>query len=642
MGNQIGAGVVVGLFVFLLVGGATAGVKDLGNGFVDYGVAAPISNHRGTAAMVDGEGRNVLGSFLMDHRGGYELLLIDAETGKSAEFPMPFFKEGMEFDAPYASLLSSTGKFYTHFRDHFVEFDPKKRAFTFSRETTPQMAMGMTEDDRGVIWSVTYPQSGVVSFDPKTREFRDYGQVYKQNWQQYPRYVAVDDQGWVYFGLGNTASQIVAMDPKSGKATPMLEEGERTKGLAYVYRDMDGKVYGRPMGDEKAAWHEFYKGEGKKLESHATTNAKVVKTGSQIFFEARWPDGSVAKDFDLVNRKLKVIGAGSKKEKEVSFTYASEGAIVMGVAAAGNGMIAGGTTFPMRCFWLDPKSGEMSDRAAYGQWNTVTRLGDHYFVGGYPGGFLLDWQPGKPWVSTEKAKGIKSNPAFYRDCDPILHRPTCLLPTADGKTVILAGTPEYGYTGGGLLFWDREKGKGELIDDQKLVPDQSTQSLLEIGDGKLFGGTTTTPGTGGEKKAKEAELYVMDFATRKIEWRKAVLPGVQDYTQLCNAPGGLLYGVADRKTFFVFDPAKKEVVHQRDVEKEFGQTSSQQGPRIFIQGDGGKMYLLFLKGIVEIEPGTHALKKIANAPVTIDSGGDYWEGKIWFVSGSHVCSHAVK
>jgi len=32
------------------------------------------------------------------------------------------------------------------------------------------MAMGMTEDDRGVIWSVSYPNNGVVSFDPAQRK----------------------------------------------------------------------------------------------------------------------------------------------------------------------------------------------------------------------------------------------------------------------------------------------------------------------------------------------------------------------------------------------------------------------------------------------------------------------------------------
>src|SRR4051812_14568349 len=182
---------------------AAAGSTDLGHGFTDYGVAAPISNHRGTVATVDADGRNVVLQWLMDHRGGYELLLLDATTGKAEEFEMPF--KLSQFDAPYASILSGGNKFYTHLDSHFVEFDPVKRAFTFCHETAPQMAMGMTEDDNGVIWSVTYPQSGVVSFNPKTKEFKDYGQVYKQNWPQYQSYVAADDAGFIYFGIGRTA-----------------------------------------------------------------------------------------------------------------------------------------------------------------------------------------------------------------------------------------------------------------------------------------------------------------------------------------------------------------------------------------------------------------------------------------------------
>ncbi len=70
------------------------------------------------------------------------------------------------------------------------------------------MAMSMTEDDNGIIWSVTYPNSGVVSFNPKTRKLKDYGSVYQQNWAQYPRSVAVDDASWVYFGIGSTKNQI--------------------------------------------------------------------------------------------------------------------------------------------------------------------------------------------------------------------------------------------------------------------------------------------------------------------------------------------------------------------------------------------------------------------------------------------------
>ena len=102
----------------------SAAAKDLGDGFRDYGVAVPISNHRGAVATVDGDGRDVVLLWLMDHRGGYELLMVDAETGKTQEFPLPFFEKIKTVDSPYACLLSSKNRFYTHFNSHFVEFDP--------------------------------------------------------------------------------------------------------------------------------------------------------------------------------------------------------------------------------------------------------------------------------------------------------------------------------------------------------------------------------------------------------------------------------------------------------------------------------------------------------------------------------------
>ena len=166
-----------------------ANSQDLGNGFRDHGVATPISNHRGTVATVDGEGRNVVLLWLYDHRGGYALLMIDVETGKADQFPMPYDQGG---DGPFASVLSSRNRFYSHFGSHFVEFDPVERAFTFHHRTVPQMAMSMTEDDAGRIWSGTYPNSAVACYDPETGAFRDYGSLYEQNWGQYPRAIAAD------------------------------------------------------------------------------------------------------------------------------------------------------------------------------------------------------------------------------------------------------------------------------------------------------------------------------------------------------------------------------------------------------------------------------------------------------------------
>jgi hypothetical protein len=628
----VGAGLMA-----LAVQRGFAATEDLGKGFFHHGVATPVSNHRGTVATVDGDNRDVVLVWLFDHRGGYALLMIDAETGKSEEFPMPFPPGG---DCPYASILSSRNKFYTHFNSHFVEFDPVKRAFTFFHETAPQMAMGMTEDDKGVIWSVTYPNSGVVSFDPATRAFKDYGHVHKENWAQYQRYVAADDAGWIYFGIGNTASQIIAFNPQSGEAKPMLPEAERIIGGGYVVRDMNGKVYGHSGSGAKDAWYEFHNGEGKKIAQPERIEKKPLITGSQALFHAEFPDGKRLKTCDLVDKVLVVENPKTGEAKKLHFDYTSEGAHIMGLAVAPNGTICGGTAFPMRFFSYNPETDEWTNRASYGQWNTVVRQGDRFFAGGYGGGFLLEWDPSRPWAPTEKGKQ-ECNPLFLTEGDPAIHRPHDLLAHPDGKTLVLAGTPAYGYTGGGLLFWDRETRTRTLIEHTEILPEHSTMSLVALPDGKLLGGTTTSPGTGGEKKAKQAELYIMDMATKRLEWHKAVFPGAQEYTDMCRAPNGLVYGVADRKRFFVFDPAKREVVHEENTEARFGPTTSQQGPRVFALTPDGKLYMLFVKGVARVDLATHGITMLAESPVPIGPGGDFLNGRIYFASGSHLYSYKV-
>lgn len=620
-------------------GSAAAGPKDLGNGFYDHGVAVPISNQRGAAATVDGQGRKALLVLLMDRRGGYSLLMQDIQTGKVEQFPVPFEPPGETVDSPYASILSSGNKFYTHFKHHLIEFDPVKRAFTYcSEKTSPWFAMGMTEDDGGKIWTVTYPQCGVISFDPKTRELRDYGEVHKQSWPQYASFVAADDAGWIYFALGHSASQIVALDPASGKTTTVLPESERKKGQAYVYRDQDGKVYGQALRGDEEGWIELHKGSARKIGKHDASRPKIYFKGMRAT-ESVFPDGTKV-NCDLISRRLTVIDPRTGEKKVLPFDYESEGAIIMGEAVAPDGTICGGAAFPMNFFSLNPKTGAMTNRPGFGQWNIVMAEGDKFYAGTYGGGNLLEWDPSKPWIETDP-KNPASNPAYLGTADPEIHRPSRLLAAAGGRTIIMGGTPAYGSTGGGLLFWDKKTRAVTVLGDKDVIPDQSTLSMVILPGGRMLAGTTTAPGTGGEKKAAEALLYVMDIAARRIIWKEVVLPGVQEYTDLQAGPGGLIYGIADRKLFFVFDPAKRTVLAEQDVEAELGHAAYHQGPRVFIKGPKGAVYALFSKGIARVNAKSNTLELVARSPVRIDTGGDYFNGRIYFSSGSHLLSYGI-
>ena len=624
----------LGIFLALLCFPLFAADKDLGGGFLDHGPATPVSTHRGMAATQDGAGRDVVLAWLYDHRGGYALLVLDAESGESEQITMPFPSGG---DGPFASILSRANKFYTHFGSHFCEFDPARRAFTFHHKSKPQMAMSMTEDDQGVIWSVTYPHSSLVSFDPRTRAFRDFGSLNKENWAQYPRSIAADDQGFIYFALGSTAGQVVLFDPRSARATPLWRPEERTHGYPTLSRDENGKVYALRSVAGKTHWFELYHGEARAIEPPKRLRPRPIIAGSQSLGHTTFPSGKRLSEFDLAERRYSVVDPKTKKTMQRAFDYASEGAHAMGVIAAPDGTICGGTAFPMRFFSYRPQTQEWMRCACYGQWNTVARQGDRVFVGGYGGGFLLEYDPRQSRRATVKGKA-ECNPRFLTDCAPTINRPHALLAHPNGQTVAMAGTPGYGYTGGGLLLWNRASGERTLLTDADLLPNQSTYAIVALSGDKLLCGSTTSPGTGGEKKATLAELYIFNLLTKKLEWREAVLPGVQTYTALFRGPDGRVFGFADSRQFFVFDPATRKIIHQQDVTPAFGRACSQQGPRVFVESPDGKIYVLFTRGVARLDPTTAKLTLVAKSPVPIAQGGDWLEGRIYFLSGSHLCS----
>ena len=618
---------------------------ELGNGFQHHGVATPVSNHRGTVATDDCAGRNLVLLWLFDHRGGYALLEIDAQTGQTRQVPMPF-DPGR--DCPFASILSSRNRFYTHFNNHFCEYDVRKGEFTFHAETVPRMTMGMTEDDEGRIWSVTYPDSAVACYDPARDSFRDYGSVYEQNWPQYQRSVAADDTGWIYFAVGNTASQIVALDPVSGVAEPILSEDQRRQGTASVYRDRDGAVYGLPMAGEEDGdtWLRLYAGKGHSAGAHSERRPKPIITESQALFHRDFPDGSRLIECDTVEKRLVVDGADGQR-RELDFDYTSEGAHLMGLAAASDGTICGGTAFPMRFFCYDPRADEWTNRASFGQWNTVRAHGDRFFVGGYTGGFLLEWDPANGWEETTKEGGAAQNPRWWRETAQTINRPHCLRVTAEGRHVLLGGTPGYGYTGGGLLIWDRQAQTGTLLKDTDLVAEQSPMSLLELPDGDVLVGTTVAPGTGGEQKASLAQMYLLEINSHAVTWQAPVLADAASYDDLHSGPEGLVFGFADSHRFFVFDSKARQLVYEQDVSARLGSTNAQQGPRIFVPGPAGEVFALFQQGIVQVlDDGKDAsprfrLEWVAESPVPIGAGGDLLDGRIYFSSGSHLYSWEV-
>jgi hypothetical protein len=604
--------------------------NDLGEGFVDHGVPARISQHRGIVATSDQAGKDIVLAWLFDHRGGYGLLQVDAESGESHLFSMPF---PVGSDCPFASVLSSRNRFYTLFDSHFCEFDAAKGAFTFHHKTSPRSAMSMTEDDRGVIWAATYPDCGVVAFDPQSRAFRDFGSVHDENWKQYPRSIAADEEGILYIGIGFTRGQFLSLDPATGKTHALLEDAQRQHATAQVWRGMDGKVY----GSQNQTWYRLSDQQAHRLDGKPDVQPKPIITDTQHLIHRRFPRGRRLVKLDLVNRSLTTENPATGQRRSVDFAYPSEGPHIMGVATSPDGRIFGGTAFPMRFFAYDPREDRWTSRHCYGQWNTLAVQGERAYIGAYAGGMLLRWKPSQAWVPTRKNQ-TRCNPQLLTTVTPDIHRPHDLLAHPDGRTVILAGTPAYGLTGGGLLFWDSSRQQAHVVKHGQILPYHSTFSLLDLPDGKLLGGTTRTAGSGGEIKAPQAELYIMDMQTRRVEWHAPIIPRVQAFSDLCHGPDGRVYGIADWRLFFVFDPVQRKVLHKSYLDSAWTSTARQQGARIFVRDDKANVYLLTYAGIVQVDPETFELKLVAPSQVKASTGGTCLDGRIYFASGSHLYS----
>jgi hypothetical protein len=324
--------------------------------------------------------------------------------------------------------------------------------------------------------------------------------------------------------------------------------------------------------------------------------------------------------------------------RELAFDYESEGCHVQSIHLGPDNVIYGSTGHPLRVYRLDPQTGGLTNNGLLnenGHLNAMATQRGHIFGAMYGGGVLFDYDPARPW---QDADPVDPNPRQLGKADPDINRPAVLLAHPDGRHLIMGGTPGYGLTGGGLYVYDLETGAEQVLSHKDILENLSTSALVALPDGNLVGGTTTAAGTGGQPIAEEAELYLFDFASRRVVWHDVILPGRDWIFDLLTGPDGLVYGMASDSTFFAFDPAARRLLHQEPLGEVYGSRSSSQGPRVMTTGPDGNIYVLFSRCIVRVEPGSFAHAKVADIPVGSYGGLVLVGGRGYFASGSHIWS----
>ena len=599
------------------------------DGFADHGIAAPTAISRGTTTAINAEGKRLVLIWL-NSSGSVSQLAIDIDSGETQQIPVPG-----PTGAPFAVLHSSRNLWYGHLSGHFYEFDPDTLTFTFAGETPKNWAGALTEAPDGVIWGILNPAGHLLSFNPDTRELKNHGIVNEEDWVQIPRRIAADDAGWVYCGTGSAKAQVVGYQIATGEIRKYIPEADRQYGNGEVFRGVDGNVYAQAPGSG-FSWHRLYNGEATPVEKPA--DRVLIKAGWQGSVFKEFGDGSMIANLEVPNRFM-IIKEADGTEREFRFNYQSEGANIASVGLAPSDKICGSTSHTMRFFTYEPATDELIDHGGVpaigdGQFAAITHMGDYVYGTEYAGGRMWQVDLQKPWQPT--AEGDEQNPRPLAQWRRDIMRPRTILAHPDGKHVLMAGYAVDGLIGGGIGIYNLETEEASLLTAQDdLFPGQGCMTMEALPNGNVIGGTDVTSDWA-EQVATEAELFILDWETKKVIFHTVPVPNDVSIEGIEVGPDGMVYGLSGKATFFVFDPEKQTVVHSESF-SEYGRVPHHS----LHAGDDGYIYALMTRGIVRITPGTFEHIKLATPPTGVNRGGVLHNGVLYYGAGTHLWSYEI-
>lgn len=608
--------------------------------FQDLGVASKVSESRGAVATVDGAGRRVVLALAMDRWENAlrtSLLVIDAETGETEQHWFP--AEQTANGPAYSLLLASDGHLYTTFATYFVAFDVTARRWRFTGSAGE--AMSFAEAPDGTIYFATYPNSALYSYHPESRTLKYHGRL--DLTEQYPYFLAVGADGWVYAGIGTARSNLVAFHPATGERRQLIPDAQRRVGTGTVWTGRDGALYGSPYDGGPA-----YRLEGGQAQPSAYVPA-VEGTGALRWGSVgrHFGDGSRLIAFDLPRRTLQVADADGRV-RTVRFDYTSEGTEITALVAGPDGKVYGSTAHPMHFWVYDPSSGELTDlgpieRVGGGNFAGMAVQDRFVFGGAYAGGYLYAFDTAEPFAPEPAAPG---NPRLLGEFGAAVARPRSVLAHPDGEHVLMGGFAGYGLVGGGLVIVNRVTGASEVIPNSRLAPGHSIVTMRALPNGDIVAGTSVEAPGGGTPTASVAQLLIIDWKTRTVAFATepvpsrsvfglATVPGAREILSIEVDGKGMVYGLTADGQFFVFDPGERRVIHRSNLGQYGAPVRADQA---FIRTDAGEIYALMKQGIVRIDQETYAYELVAVPPVRPTAGIAYLDGVLYFASGSRLWS----
>lgn len=603
----------------------------------DLGVVANTQEPR-TCAMT----RATDGCFYLVICSQGFLVSVNLHTKEACQFPFP--ENYIAY--PFGSIASKSGKIYLGGGNMFLEFDPAAKKYTFAQRIHPdELSYGawcLEEAEDGTIYFGGVPKTYLTSFNPNTREIKDFGIL--DPTQTYLGTLAVDRMGYLYCTIGTETVSIVAIDLKNGKrhVIPALPGRE----CAEVCRATDGEVYVTFDGDlkfnEYTSDKRWYRLLGGELLEEAKESFQNYFSGTGFdVIHCPYIDHPTILNPDLVEHELTYIHPDTGETVNLSLEYETAGAELSPLTCGPDGKIYGTTNHPIQIYKYDPKEDRLINfgRKPFAKriegWGNICAYavqGD--ILGGcaYCGGFIVR-------IDTKKeiCRELDDTNPHCEGAFGEIYRPRSAAALPDGRTMVFGGYTTNGATGGGLVIYDTAERSCKVIPNDKLIPQQSVLSMVPLSQTELLCGTSIEAPCGGYVLTPEAQLFEFDLSTGKVLNSLVPVPGAREISHLKRDATGIAHGITSSGIYFAYDPDQKTVLRTQDM-SQYG-VPVRDGMKCM---EDGTVYGLLTGGIYRVSPASPKAEMISIPPCPITAGMAVQDGKIFFGSGTHLWYYVIE
>ncbi|MFX4272401.1 hypothetical protein ACQBAR_13710 [Propionibacteriaceae bacterium Y1685] len=558
---------------------ATAGtVVDLGNPMT-------VANVRSSGAGPDGKGGGLL--YATSDGTPASFTVIDAETGNEVfrwESPLSETIGGSMTATEHGTYF----KMRSGSRTVVYEYDALTNEVTevvtgcgSGCPITEPVIRNIVLGEDGTMFMSLYPDTGLQSYNPQTKEVRNYGEINPADTYAWGLTKAGNDL-YVGTGIGDGGLFKVNIDSGAKTEIPLPEGNAGTKNVhalttagKYVLAALAGTPTLGIYDTETQAWACTGTPFTGKLPSN---NPLSVSTeDGKIFFRS----GNEFHEFDSATCAVRAIGfdqkgvdatnlgstllvptadglrvGGLDKTGRAVLADPASGAatehksIVVGAPATTHslGMGPDGNIY-MGAYLssgvmarIDPATNQTEKLIGPSQAGSMAAVGGQLIIGSYPDGVVHTGDMSKPWSYGENPRKL---------LELIGHDQDRLFDIVDAGGLAAVGTvSEYGTLGGSLTLFDPVKGNPEVF---KVAKDQSVVTLA-YRDGVVYGGTSIHNGLSTTPTTTEGQIFGFDVASRTTKFLDVPVPGDETVATVAfGRSSNILWGMTYENHLFGYD-----------------------------------------------------------------------------------------